>query len=65
MLAFHWIFQFQAVWCYWPPRAGGSSKVKRGEMPDTEKWNLYEIRVFSYAGSTDLIVIFKIRTVIY
>ncbi|KAK4326593.1 hypothetical protein Pmani_002907 [Petrolisthes manimaculis] len=37
------------VYCYWPPRAGASAKVKREERPDKEKWKLYEIRIFSFA----------------
>lgn len=44
------IFKFQVTYCYWPPRAGASAKVKREEMPDKEKWKTYEIRIFSYAG---------------
>ncbi|KAK3868237.1 hypothetical protein Pcinc_003932 [Petrolisthes cinctipes] len=37
------------IYCYWPPRAGASAKVKKEEMPDKEKWKLYEIRIFSFA----------------
>ncbi|KAK4320934.1 hypothetical protein Pmani_008189 [Petrolisthes manimaculis] len=40
---------FVVVYCYWPPRAGASAKVKREERPDKEKWKLYEIRIFSFA----------------
>lgn len=47
------IFEYQGTtYCYWPPRAGASAKVKRQEMPDAQKWTSYEIRIFSYAGVT-------------
>lgn len=44
------VFNFQGMFCYWPPMAGASAKVKRDEIPDTEKWKLYEIRISSSAG---------------
>ncbi|XP_045109087.1 uncharacterized protein LOC123520506 isoform X2 [Portunus trituberculatus] len=37
------------LFCYWPPRAGAAAKVKKEEIPDKEKWNSYEIRIFSSA----------------
>ncbi|XP_064108518.1 uncharacterized protein LOC135216905 isoform X2 [Macrobrachium nipponense] len=45
-----WIVKKEnVVYCYWPPKAGASAKVKREEMPDKERWNLHEIRLFSFA----------------
>ena len=45
------IFKFQSTtYCYRPPRASASAKVKRQEMPDAEKWTSYEMRIFSSTG---------------
>ncbi|XP_064087249.1 uncharacterized protein LOC135201878 [Macrobrachium nipponense] len=45
-----WIVKKEnGVYCYWPPKADASAKVKKEEMPDKERWNLHEIRLFSFA----------------
>lgn len=45
-----WIMHKEkGLFCYWPPRAGAAAKVKKEEIPDKEKWNSYEIRIFSSA----------------
>lgn len=52
------ILKFQITYCYWPPRAGASAKVKREEIPDKETWNVYEIRIFSFASMRLVFFIF-------
>lgn len=39
------------MYCYWPSCSlGVKNKVKRGALPDKEKWLKYPIRVFVYLG---------------
>lgn len=45
------------MYCYWPSCSlGVKNKVKRGALPDKEKWLKYPIRVFVYLGMFYLLV---------
>ena len=50
----------EGLFCYWP-NTSYSIRVKRGELPDKDKWKTYRIRIFGYAdmsdGSTDSCII--------
>ena len=44
------------MYCYWPSCSlGVKNKVKRGALPDKEKWAKYPIRVFVCLGMSDCV----------
>jgi hypothetical protein len=42
--------------CYWPGDKV-SQRIKRQELPDIQKWKLYDIKVFAYTGTINYYII--------
>ncbi|XP_014670052.1 PREDICTED: uncharacterized protein LOC106811046 [Priapulus caudatus] len=40
----------EGLYSYWPT-SGASQKARKGELPDKQRWQKFEVRMFSYTAS--------------